>query len=80
MPSQISTSAAATAAEEKLKIQALLTTLLGSACWATAQRVVGQQFQERIAGIVFDALGEGEQALFELRDTALRPAARRCAG
>ena len=36
------------------------------------QGVVGQQREERIAGIVFDALREGQQALFELRIARLR--------
>ena len=34
--------------------------------------VVGQQFQKRIAGILCDALGESQQAFFELRVARLR--------
>ena len=48
MPSQISTSAATTAAEEKLKITAVLATSLRLGLLRHRQRVGGQQFQERI--------------------------------
>ena len=80
MPSQISASAATTAAEEKLKIHALLATFLRLGLLRHPQRVGGQQVQERIAGIAFDPLGEGQQTLFELRILRLGLAARRCAG
>ena len=53
MPSQISTSAATTAAEEKLKIQRALGDLVRLGLLRHRQRVGGQQLQERIVGMSF---------------------------
>ena len=49
---------------------AVLATSLGRGLLGHFQRVGGQQVQERIVGRLFDALGEGEQAFFELRVAA----------
>ena len=80
MPSQIRTSAATTAADEKPKITPLFATSLRLGLLRHRQRVGGQQLQERIVGTLFDALGERQQPLLELRDTCAPPRAPRCGG
>ena len=77
MPSQISTSAATTAAEEKLKIHGALGDL-AAARPAAPPRSVSSASSSRNGslGSAFDALGEGEQALFELRIAALSASPR----
>ena len=77
MPSQISTRAATTAAEEKLKIAARSwRPCCGSACWATASVSAARRCRNGSLGCLFDALGEGQQALFELRDSCALGLAR----